>query len=170
MLGEPDAAKAHKGCMRFMRHEPRQGVRRAQQFAAAVGAALDLDLALGEPLRADQHLPGHADQVGGGEFGARPLVEVVVEHVDALGRKRAIELLAGGVGVAAALLEVEDRDPERRHRLRPLDAGLVVEGLDDGADEPRHPDAVGAAVDRRARRRPGPATTAFIGSEYLVPK
>ena len=39
----------------------------------------------GKPLGADQHLPGHADQVGGGEFRARPLVEVVVEHVDPLG-------------------------------------------------------------------------------------
>ena len=99
-----------------------------------------------------------------------PLVEVVIEHVDALGRQRAVELLAGGVGVGAALLEIEDRDLERRHRLRPFDAGLVVERLDDRADQARHADAVGAAVDRTLDAVRARVTTAFIGTEYLVPK
>ena len=54
------------------------------------------------PLRADHDLPRDADQVGGGELGARPLVAVVVEHVDALGGERAIELLAGRVGRRAS--------------------------------------------------------------------
>ena len=50
---------------------------------------LSLELAFGEALRADQDLPGNADQVGGGELGAGALVGVVVQHLDALGRKLA---------------------------------------------------------------------------------
>ena len=55
----------------------------------------------------------------------------------------------------AALLEIEDRDLERRHRLRPADAGLVVECLDDGGDQPGRADAVRAHMHRRGRRRRG---------------
>src|SRR5262249_5043267 len=47
-----------------------------------------------------------------------------------------------------ALLEIEDRDFEGRHRLRPFDAGLVVERLDDGGDQTRHAHSIGAAMDR----------------------
>ncbi len=63
--------------MRMSLRQQIQRRRRGHHLAVAAGAFLDLDLALGEPARADQHLPGNADQVGGGEFGARPLVEVV---------------------------------------------------------------------------------------------
>ena len=45
--------------------------RRETSSRSPVGAALELDLALRQPLRADDHLPGHADQIGGGEL-ARP--------------------------------------------------------------------------------------------------
>ena len=54
-----------------------------RQTLALAGAALQLDLAVGQALRADDDLPGQADQIHGGELRARPLVAVVVEHVDA---------------------------------------------------------------------------------------
>jgi hypothetical protein len=60
------------------RRQPFDRLGCAHQFAAAVGPLLDLDLALGKAFRPDQNLPGNADQVGGGEFGARALVEIVV--------------------------------------------------------------------------------------------
>src|SRR5262249_2429396 len=129
-------------------HPPRPRIPRAQELPPAVGATLELDLALREPLWPDQDLPGHPDQVGSGELRPRPLVGVVIEHVDALGRKSPIELTAGRVGVAAALLEVEDGNPERRDRLRPLDAGFIVEGLEDRADEARSANSIGTAMDR----------------------
>src|SRR5262249_58358069 len=56
----------------------------AHELAAAVHPLLDLDLVLSEALRPDEDLPGDANEVGGGEFRARPLVEVVIEHADAL--------------------------------------------------------------------------------------
>ena len=60
----PPKREKHPGSWR----QPGERVGGAHQLAAAVGAALDLDLALGEPLRPDQDLPGDADQVGGREF------------------------------------------------------------------------------------------------------
>src|SRR5215813_13047302 len=80
----------------------------AHELAAAVGALLDLDLALGKPLRPDQDLPRNANQVGGGEFGSRPLIKIVVEHFDSLAGELAVKPLAGGVGVGATLLEIID--------------------------------------------------------------
>ena len=84
--------------------------------------------------------------------------------------ERGVEPLAGRVGVAAALLEIEDGDVERRDGFRPSDAGFVVKGLDHGGDQPARPDAVGAHMHRRAPHRPDRRPRAFIGSEYLVPK
>ena len=55
-----------------------------------------------------------------------------------LGRGGAVppseRIILGGIGIGGALLQIEDGDLERRHRLRPDDAGLVVRGLDDGGD------------------------------------
>ena len=79
-------------------------------------------------------MPRDPDQIGGGEFRARALVEIVVEHVEAFFAELAVKPLAGGVGVGAALLEIEDDDFEGRDRLRPLDPSLVMERLDDGGD------------------------------------
>src|SRR5262249_16030757 len=93
---------------------------RAQAFAAAIGPFLDLVLARRDALRTDHHLAGHPDQVGSGEFRARALVDVVIEHVDALPGQVAVEALASAICRAVALLEVEDRHLERRHRLRPF--------------------------------------------------
>ena len=60
------------------RRQPLDRIGGAHQFAAAVGALLDLDLALGKAFRPDQNLPGNADEVGGRELRSRALVEVVV--------------------------------------------------------------------------------------------
>src|SRR6202030_1348466 len=54
-----------------------------------------------------------------------------------------------GIGVISALLQVQDRRLERGHRFRPFDAGLVMTGLDDGTNQTRDADAIGAAMDRR---------------------
>src|SRR5947207_3527020 len=52
-------------------------VGRRKQLAAAVGTAFQLDLALRQPLRPHQDLPGNADQVGRREFRGGPFVGVV---------------------------------------------------------------------------------------------
>src|ERR1700674_5735102 len=80
---------------------------------AAVRAALDFDCTGRKPLGADEHLPGHADQVSGCELRARPLVEVVVEHLDPLGGEFAIDILGSLIRRAVALLEIENDDLER---------------------------------------------------------
>src|SRR4051812_8657248 len=102
-------------CPGYLRHH----FRRAEILARAVAAPLDLELALGKPLGADQDLPGDPDQVGGGEFCARALVGIVIEHVDALGLELAIKRLTGGVGIARALLQIEDHRGEWCDGVRP---------------------------------------------------
>src|ERR1700758_3857050 len=54
--------------------ELRQHFRRAQILARAVGSALELEFSFGKALGADEDLPGNADQIGGCEFRACPLV------------------------------------------------------------------------------------------------
>ena len=77
----------------------------------------------------------------------RPLFEIIVENFNALRTQLVIQLLRRSIGGGIALLEVENRNPERRDRFRPLYAGVIMESLDDGGDEARRPDAVGAHVD-----------------------
>src|SRR5215471_2129859 len=110
-------------------------VGRAHKLAAAVGSTFEFDLALRKPLRPDQDLPRNTDQVGGDEFRARPLFEIVVEHLDALDTQLAIQAFRCCAGFGIALLEVEDRNAERCNRLRPPDTCVVMESLDDGGDE-----------------------------------
>src|SRR6516225_4007401 len=91
-------AKTGIGC-RDAIADPRLGadagerVGRREKFPRTVEAALDLDLTFGEPARPDHDLPGDADKVGGGEFGTRPFVEIVIKHVDPLRGEGRIELL-----------------------------------------------------------------------------
>src|SRR6516164_1332904 len=106
-----------------------------------------LHFAFGEAARPDKDLPGNADQIGGGEFRPGPLIEIVVERIDAFGAELSIQPLAGSVGVAPTLLEIEDGRPERRNRFRPFDASLVMESFDDGGNQPAWADAVGAHMD-----------------------
>src|SRR5262249_19829000 len=131
--------------IQFLRREALDCVGRAHQLAAAVGAPLHLHLALGQPFRPDQDLPRNADEIGAREFRTWTLVEIIVQHVEAACGKIAVKLLAGGVSVGTTLLEIEDRDPERRYRLGPFDAGVVVEGFNDGAHESRYTHPIGAA-------------------------
>src|ERR1700727_2875362 len=88
-----------------LRGQPCHDLRRVQIFARPVAAPLDLELALGKALRADQNLPGNTDQVGGGELGAGALVGVVVQYFDAPGGELAIKLFARSIGVGRALLQ-----------------------------------------------------------------
>src|SRR5947199_8847606 len=87
---------------------PRHHFRRAEILARTVAAPLDLELALGEALRPDQNLPGDTDQVGGRELRAGALVGIVIEHIDALGLKFAIELFAGAIYGCVDLLKVQN--------------------------------------------------------------
>ena len=75
-------------------------------------------------------------------------VEVVVEDCDSGVREALVERLGRRVGRGVARLEVDQADSEGRDAVRPDDAGIVVARLDDGADEPRDADAVGAACGR----------------------
>src|SRR5690349_21254394 len=79
--------------------------RRAEVLARAVAAPLDLELALGKALGADQNLPGNADQVGGGEFCTGALIGVVIEDVDAFRLEFAIKRFAGGIDGRITLLQ-----------------------------------------------------------------
>ena len=54
----------------------------------ARGAALELDLVLLDPARADDDLPGQPDQLHGRELDAGPLVAVVHQDLDAQGARR----------------------------------------------------------------------------------
>ena len=106
-----------------------------------------------ESLRPDDDLPGQADQVHGGELGAGALVEVIVEHFNSGIREALVEASAAASVAASPGLRL----------IRPTANGATLSGqmmpasswlrLDDRADEARHADAVGAAMDRRARRR-----------------
>src|SRR5690606_27460673 len=58
-------------------------------------------------------------------------------------------VLAGGGDVGVVGAQVDDHHVEGGHGVRPDDAALVVAGLDDGAQQARDADAVGAHVDRR---------------------
>src|SRR3984885_1627707 len=82
-----------------LRSQPCHDIRRAEIFARPVAAPLDLELAFGKALRADQNLPGNTDQVGGGELGAGALVGVVVQDFDTSGGELAIKLFARSVGI-----------------------------------------------------------------------
>src|SRR5215468_11148539 len=88
--------------------QPRDNVGRAHVLARAVAAAFHLDFALGKAFRADQNLPGNADQVGARELGAGALVGVVIEDIDALGGQLCVELLAGAVDRGIALLQIQN--------------------------------------------------------------
>ena len=55
------------------------------------------------------------------------LIAIVIEHFRALGRQRLVELVRCPVGVGVAGFQVDQADAERRHRLRPDDAGIVAD-------------------------------------------
>src|SRR5437660_6713702 len=99
-------------------------------LAHPVAAPLELELAFGKALRADQNLPGNPDQVGGGEFRAGALIGVVVENVDVPGLELAIERLAGGVDGRITLLQVQDHGREGGDSFGHFAAGIVMAGLD----------------------------------------
>jgi hypothetical protein len=86
-----------------------------------------------------------AHQVGVGELDAGALGPVVVE---AVGGERGVQPVAQGVASAVALLEVQHGGSEGRDGIRPADAGLVVVGFDQRADQAGHADAVAAHLGR----------------------
>ena len=69
----------------ILSRDPRHRFSRAEIFARAIAATLDLEFALSKAFRPDQNLPGDTDQIGGREFRTGALVRIVVEHVDTLG-------------------------------------------------------------------------------------
>src|SRR5262249_30743752 len=133
---------------RKLRSQSPDGIFQTDKLAAVVSAFFDFNLAARQAFWADQHLPRNSDKIGSGKFGAGALVEIVIENVDASGAQSAVKLLAGRVGIRAALLEIENGRLERRDRLRPFYPRLVMERLDDGSDEPAWPNAVRAHVHR----------------------
>ena len=120
-------------------------------------AVVALDDAPREPLRADDELHGHAEQVGVGELhpgaarrGRRSSTD------DAGGAQLVVERVGRGrdrVGGVALARERDQVHVVRRERGGPHDAVLVVVLLDDRGDDARHADAVAAHHHRVLRRR-----------------
>src|SRR5436305_11665388 len=86
--------------------EPLDGIIRRQQLALPGFAALQLDLPLREPLRADDNLPWEPDQIERGEFRTGALVAIVVEDLAAGSLQLVVEIGASGVGRGVADLQV----------------------------------------------------------------
>ena len=110
-------AEAFFGAFQGTDESPRQKVEGGSGtdiLSAPVGPFFDLHLALGEATRPHQDLIGNSNKVCGREFRARPFVEIMIEHLNPFRRKIAVELLAPAVGLGRALLEVKNRDLERR--------------------------------------------------------
>src|SRR5438270_3888214 len=124
------------------------GIIRRKHLPLAALAVLHLDVALGEPLRADDDLPWQADEVEGSELRAGALVAVVVEHLAAGTLELLVEPGTGGIGRGIAHLQIGQANMERCDRLRPNDTIIVVARLDDGCREPRGADPVRAHMDR----------------------
>src|SRR5262249_28006763 len=130
------------------RREAMQGSIEAEYMTGAGRALFQLDLACRDALGSDDQLPGKADEVDGRELGARPLVAVVVEHAQPCRLELRIEVVADLVGLGIAALHVNQADVEGAQGQGPEMAGAAVGGLDEGAAEPRHADAVGAHLHR----------------------
>src|SRR5690606_9487914 len=118
----------------------------ADGFALAGLAVLDFDFAARQTTRAYDQLERNAHQIGGCEFLARARLAIVIDDVEAGGLELAVELFIGRVALRIARFEVDEAHLERRDRNRPDDAVLVVAGFDDGGNDAREPDAVGAHV------------------------
>src|SRR5271157_5213562 len=86
--------------------EPSDGRVHADELALAAATSLQLHLSVGEALRADDDLMRRASQVHGRELAPRPLVAVVVEHVDARLFERAVDAPAGPVARRIADFQV----------------------------------------------------------------
>ncbi len=132
-------------------------------------AALDLDRAGGDALGADDDLPRHADQVGRSELRPAALVAVVVQDFDTRRRQPDVESIGGGGAGRIVGAQVDQRDPVRRDRLGPDDAGGVVTRFDDRPDQARDADAVAAHV-RHDRLAGGPLQRQAHRGRILVPK
>src|SRR5271167_3895550 len=92
------------------RTDRRQRLVQRQGPALAGGASLQLDHPLGQAARADDQLPGQADEVHGGELAARTLVRVVVQRLLAGGGESGVGALAGGVDSGVAGTQADDAD------------------------------------------------------------
>src|SRR5260221_1058678 len=108
---------------------------------------LELDRAAGEAARAEDELPGQADEIHGGEFGAGRFVAVVIERLDARIAQFGVQGVGGGDAFGVGRPQIDETDAERRDRFRPDDTLVVVARLDDPADEAREADAVEAHLD-----------------------
>src|SRR3954451_16832338 len=60
----------------------RHGIVGGHQVARSRAPVLDLDLAVGKTLGTDENWPWQADEFHGREFGARPLVRVIVQNIE----------------------------------------------------------------------------------------
>ena len=123
-----------------------------RKFPALAGAAVfEFDRAGGDPAGADDELFGQPDQIHRREFGAGGFVAIVVERLDAGAKQFGIKVIRGGAAPGIGRTQIDQPDAERRDAVRPDDAGVVVVGLDQRADEARHADPVGAHFQRGRR-------------------
>src|ERR1700679_2331564 len=119
-----------------------------RQFGAFAGRTpLELDDAVRQPARPNDHLPRQADQVHIGELAAWPFVAVVIQYIDAGGRQFGIDISRRRVDRGIAAFQIDQPYIERRDAVRPDDPGIVMAGFDDRTDKARHADAVRTALD-----------------------
>ena len=111
-------------------------------MALASRPFLELDCAARDAARTDDQLPGQPDQVHRGEFGAAPLVAIVVQRIDARADQLAVEGFSSFPAPLIVCAHRHDADAPGSHCLGPYDTCIVVAGLDDRADETRYADTV----------------------------
>ena len=110
---------------------------------------LVLDHAFLQPALSDHEAVRDADKFLVGEQNPGALVAVVEERVDARLRELGVELFRGGAHRFASPESHRDQGHrERRHRIGPDDAALVVVLFDGGSDHARDADAVAAHLHR----------------------
>src|SRR5258708_29062591 len=77
-------------------------------------AVLELDRAGGEAARAEDELPGQADEIHGGEFGAGRFIAGVIERVDAGSAQPTVERVGGGDAFGVGDPQIDEADAKRR--------------------------------------------------------
>src|SRR4029077_15462897 len=116
---------------------------------AAVTAMTVLEPSGVEPALRDHQTVWDTEELRVRELDPRPRIAVVVEHLDAGGAQLGIQAVADFADTGG-LLQVErhQHELERRNRLGPDDAALIVILLDGGCHDARYTDAITAHVER----------------------
>src|SRR3990167_5024987 len=92
-----------------------------------IAAVLVLDLAFLDATVANRHAMRHTNEFPVGKHGARTLATIVQQHVHTGGQQLFVQLFGGGLHLGTAdHADGADHQRERRDRIGPDDAALVV--------------------------------------------